>query len=294
MEMKYFCAYHSYLDAMRRLGDAERGRLFTALLEYSKTGAAQDLRGNEGFVFDALKCTIDEDKEKYAGTCRTNRENGKKRALSKTSEKAVASESDEKSDRFLDTPKKAVASGKDEKENEKEEEKRSKREEEKEKENIPPGGGIAPAPAREAAAPAAAEGEETTRDQGIAFRDPGVASVIADYASRVNPSASPRCLAELEAFARAMGPEVCRRAIDIALDERKATWSYIRAILRDKQAKGVKSLADWEALEVKRAPAPMPDKPGEADKRARDDMEQLREIMARERALMAREREAGE
>lgn len=289
MEMKYFCAYHSYLDAMRRLGDAERGRLFTALLEYSKTGAAQDLRGNEGFVFDALKCTIDEDKEKYAGTCRTNRENGKKRALSKTSEKAVASESDEKSDRFLDTPKKAVASGEDEKENEKEEEeKRSKREEEeKEKENIPPGGGIAPAPAREAAAPAAAE-------ELPSVREPETAAVIADYANRVNPSASPRCLAELEAFARAMGPEVCRRAIDIALDERKATWSYIRAILRDKQAKGVKSLADWEALEVKRAPAPMPDKPGEADKRARDDMEQLREIMARERALMAREREAGE
>lgn len=287
MEIKYFCAYHSYLDAMRRLGDAERGRLFTALLEYSKTGAAQDLRGNEGFVFDALKCTIDEDKEKYAGTCRTNRENGKKRALSKTAEKAVASESDEKSDRFLDTPKKAVASGTDEKENEKEEEKRSKREEEKEKENIPPGGGIAPAPAREAAAPAAAE-------ELPSVREPETASVIADYANRVNPSASPRCLAELEAFARAMGPEVCRRAIDIALDERKATWSYIRAILRDKQAKGVKSLADWEALEVKRAPAPMPDKPGEADKRARDDMEQLREIMARERALMDREREAGE
>lgn len=144
----------------------------------------------------------------------------------------------------------------------------------------------APAPAREAAAPAAAEDLPSVRD-------PETAVVIADYANRVNPAASPRCLAELEAFARAMGPEVCRRAIDIALDERKATWSYIRAILRDKQAKGVKSLADWEALEVKRAPAPMPDKPGEADQRARDDMVQLREIMARERALMAQEREAG-
>ncbi len=270
MEMKYFCAYHSYLEAMRRLGDAERGRLFTALLEYSKTGAAQDLRGNEGFVFDVLKCNIDLDKEKYEKRCQTNRENGQR------SVKANGTE------RGRTVP--MAPAGPQEKEEEKE----------KEKENIPPGGGIAPAPAREAAAPAAAEGEETTRNQGIAFRDPETASVIADYASRVNPAASPRCLAELEAFARAMGPEVCRRAIDIALDERKATWSYIRAILRDKQAKGVKSLADWEALEVKRAPAPMPDKPGEADKRARDDMEQLREIMARERALMAREREAGE
>lgn len=290
MEMKYFCAYHSYLDAMRRLGDAERGRLFTALLEYSKTGAAQDLRGNEGFVFDVLKCNIDLDKEKYAKRCQTNRENGRRNAAATAAERGRSLPT--ATERYRPLPNATerertvplATDGGQEKEEEKE----------KEKENIPPGGGIAPAPAREAAAPAAAEGEKTTRAQGIAFRDPGVASVIADYASRVNPAASPRCLAELEAFARAMGPEVCRRAIDIALDERKATWSYIRAILWDKQAKGVKSLADWEALEVKRAPAPMPDKPGEADKRARDDMEQLREIMARERALMAREREAGE
>lgn len=283
MEMKYFCAYHSYLDAMRRLGDAERGRLFTALLEYSKTGAAQDLRGNEGFVFDVLKCNIDLDKEKYAKRCQTNRENGRRNAAATAAERGRSLPT--ASDRYRTLPNATerertvplATDGGQEKEEEKE----------KEKENIPPGGGIAPAPAREAAAPAAAEDLPSVRD-------PETAAVIADYASRVNPAASPRCLAELEAFARAMGPEVCRRAIDIALDERKATWSYIRAILRDKQAKGVKSLADWEALEVKRAPAPMPDKPGEADKRARDDMEQLREIMARERALMAREREAGE
>lgn len=283
MEMKYFCAYHSYLDAMRRLGDAERGRLFTALLEYSKTGAAQDLRGNEGFVFDVLKCNIDLDKEKYAKRCQTNRENGRRNAAATAAERGRSLPT--ASDRYRTLPNATerertlplATDGGQEKEEEKE----------KEKENIPPGGGIAPAPAREAAAPAAAE-------ELPSVRDPETASVIADYASRVNPAASPRCLAELEVFARAMGPEVCRRAIDIALDERKATWSYIRAILRDKQAKGVKSLADWEALETKRAPAPMPDKPGEADKRARDDMEQLREIMARERALIAREREAGE
>lgn len=293
MEMKYFCAYHSYLDAMRRLGDAERGRLFTALLEYSKTGAAQDLRGNEGFVFDVLKCNIDLDKEKYAKRCQTNRENGRRNAVATAAERerplptatdcyrTLPTASDRYRPLATATERERTLPLATDGGQEKEEE------EEKEKENIPPGGGIAPAPAREAAAPAAAE-------ELPSVRDPEMAAVIADYANRVNPSASPRCLAELEAFARAMGPEVCRRAIDIALDERKATWSYIRAILRDKQAKGVKSLADWEALEVKRAPAPMPDKPGEADQRARDDMVQLREIMARERALMAREREAGE
>lgn len=34
----YFCAYHSYLENMELLNSEERGRLFTALLEYSKDG----------------------------------------------------------------------------------------------------------------------------------------------------------------------------------------------------------------------------------------------------------------
>lgn len=45
-----------------------------------------------------------------------------------------------------------------------------------------------------------------------------------------------------------MGPEVCLRAMDIALDEKKATWSYIRAILQDKYDRGVRCLEDWDAL----------------------------------------------
>lgn len=78
------------------------------------------------------------------------------------------------------------------------------------------------------------------------------AAVLADYLDRVNPSASPSSLDELRGYVDAMGPEVCRRAIDIALDSKKATWPYIRAILRDKQTKGVRCLADWEALETSR------------------------------------------
>ena len=47
---------------------------------------------------------------------------------------------------------------------------------------------------------------------------------------------------------------MCKRAFDIALDSKKATWPYIRAILRDKQARGVRCLADWDALEERRQP----------------------------------------
>ena len=42
------------------------------------------------------------------------------------------------------------------------------------------------------------------------------------------------------------------RAFDIALDSKKTTWPYIRAILQDKQMRGVRCLADWDALEKKR------------------------------------------
>ena len=62
--MKYFCAYHSYLAAMELLTDEEKGRLFGALLRYSSTGTAPDLRGNERFVFPAMRDRIDQDLKK--------------------------------------------------------------------------------------------------------------------------------------------------------------------------------------------------------------------------------------
>lgn len=83
-----------------------------------------------------------------------------------------------------------------------------------------------------------------------------VAEVISDYLDRINPSASSASLDELRGYAEAMGAAVCKRAFDIALDSKKANWPYIRAILRDKQARGVRCLADWDALEAEhRTPA---------------------------------------
>lgn len=75
MAIEYFNAYHSYLKSIEPLNDAERGRLFTALLEYSATGAAPDLRGNERFIFPTMKEQIDRDVEKYNAKCDRNREN---------------------------------------------------------------------------------------------------------------------------------------------------------------------------------------------------------------------------
>ena len=69
------CLYHSYLKSIEPLNDAERGRLFTALLEYSSTGAAQELRGNERILFPTMKEQIDRDAAKYEARCAANRDN---------------------------------------------------------------------------------------------------------------------------------------------------------------------------------------------------------------------------
>ena len=81
---------------------------------------------------------------------------------------------------------------------------------------------------------------------------PAIAAVMSAYLDKVNPNASQNSLEELRGYVEVMGAEVCLRAIDIALDAKKATWNYIRAILRDKQSRGVRCLADWDELEKSR------------------------------------------
>lgn len=51
MAREYFCAYHSYIEAMEQLNDTEKGRLFTACLIYSKTGEAPRLSGTSALCF---------------------------------------------------------------------------------------------------------------------------------------------------------------------------------------------------------------------------------------------------
>jgi hypothetical protein len=48
------------------------------------TGEAQELCGNERFVFSGLRSQIDRDREKYEGKCRVNRENGAKGGAKQT------------------------------------------------------------------------------------------------------------------------------------------------------------------------------------------------------------------
>lgn len=73
---EYFCAYHSMYSAMRKLSDAECGRLFRALLLYSSGEQPNNLQGREELLFDVFSQQIDRDAERYKAKCETNKANG--------------------------------------------------------------------------------------------------------------------------------------------------------------------------------------------------------------------------
>lgn len=79
MAREYFPAYHSYLEEMSELTDAEKGRLFTACLLYSKTGEAPQLSGNERYLFPSFRVRIDRDKKAYDVFAAAQSEKAKKR-----------------------------------------------------------------------------------------------------------------------------------------------------------------------------------------------------------------------
>ena len=82
-----------------------------------------------------------------------------------------------------------------------------------------------------------------------------VAAVMTAYMDRIEPFPSPSCCNELIAYVDDMGQDCCLRAIQIAEDNNARRWSYIRSILRDKHAQGVRNLEQWDALEAKRQEA---------------------------------------
>lgn len=65
----YWCCYYSYLDYMKRLDDAERGQLFTALITYAKDGEVLSMSDKVGVAFDGIRTQIDRDSEEYETKC---------------------------------------------------------------------------------------------------------------------------------------------------------------------------------------------------------------------------------
>lgn len=97
MAREYFCAYHSYRAWMKTLSDAEKGRLFDALLAYSESGEQLSLSGKEAALFPAMQWNIDREKEKYDETCIRNSINGKAGGRPKNPKNPVGFSETEKS-----------------------------------------------------------------------------------------------------------------------------------------------------------------------------------------------------
>ncbi len=82
-DITYIKVFVDYLDAIEPLGDAERGRLFTSLLEYARTGEAPQLCGNERFLFPMMRAQIDRDTASMVGLSEARSRAGKTGAEAK-------------------------------------------------------------------------------------------------------------------------------------------------------------------------------------------------------------------
>ena len=110
-----------------------------------------------------------------------------------------------------------------------------------------------PNPIRNADAGNAPAGEDQPlQDQELAKQDQELAKVMNLYLNRVNALPSTYCIDELKSYTKLLGADVCCKAINIALDDKKASWSYIKGILSSYSRDGVRSLADVQEREARR------------------------------------------
>ena len=82
MAICYVKAYFDWIEQTAALSDAERGRLFIAILEYARSGLEPKLDGREGILFPVFRAQLDRDNER----AKTSSENGKKGGRPKTNQ----------------------------------------------------------------------------------------------------------------------------------------------------------------------------------------------------------------
>ena len=73
--MKYLKVWVDFRQNLRPFSDAEKGRLFVAMMEYAELGTEPEFGGNERYIWDTAKAEIDRQREAYAKKCEVNRAN---------------------------------------------------------------------------------------------------------------------------------------------------------------------------------------------------------------------------
>ena len=214
----YFCAYHSYLENMELLNWEERGRLFTALLEYSKDGTLIPLTGNERFVFPGIRSQIDRDKAQWEQIDNVKTANGRKGGRPKKAETEKANGLDEnlKNQQVISVSKKSL-----------EKEKKKDKEKEKDKDNI---------------------------SSSTATAESDISACVQAYEQNIGPIARAafddisRQLADLPADL------ICEAIGEAALNN-KRSWNYVKAILKRCREQNILSVDAYRAEKENHAAA---------------------------------------
>lgn len=95
-------------ECIEALTDEQAGKLFKALMSYSKDGVAPELSGAEAMAFLFMKKQLDRDNEKYRETCEKRKNAGALGGRPKETEKANGfSDEQEKANGFENKAKKA-------------------------------------------------------------------------------------------------------------------------------------------------------------------------------------------
>lgn len=247
--VKLWLSYESYFEAF---SDVEVGRLVRAMIKYRASREEPKFNGNERFIWPAIRRDIDESLEAQEAAAAASRENGKKGGRPPKASKTNGFYENQENQTGFSETQKSHGQG----------------------QGHGQGHGHGQG--------------QGTRDSAPA-RDPAVAAVMDAYMNRIDPTPSPSSMDELKGYIKTMGPECCIRAIDAALDAKKASWNYVRRVLMNKASQGVHCIADWDAVEARRESvkkgSAMQDHisaPGEVDQRVREDLERMREFMRRQ------------
>ena len=219
----YFCAYHSYLENMELLNSEERGRLFTALLEYSKDGTLIPLTGNERFVFPGIRSQIDRDKEQWKKTDEQQASYGRKGGRPR---KKPPDGENEKATLLNDADKKGGFSEKGSIFS-KSLEKEKKKDKEKDKDNI---------------------------SSSTATAENDISACVQAYEQNIGPI-SRAAFDEISRQLADLPTDLICEAINEAALNNKRSWNYVKAILKRCREQNILSVDAYRAEKENHAAA---------------------------------------
>lgn len=83
------------------------------------------------------------------------------------------------------------------------------------------------------------------------------ANAVTYFLERLNSNLSDSSRDELTEYENVLGTEVCIKAMDMAMDQGKTSWNYVRAILENWYIDGVRSVSEVEQREAARMASKM-------------------------------------